>query len=116
VIIPDGEIIGFDPVRDRERFTVTDKGIIVIPEDFNFQCILLTMSSGHLFWPIDGTLRISPICVTPTKTSLSQGFNTHPSVNSTLAGRLLMVFSDLFRIYTPGCSTFGPRLLKVRTV
>jgi glucose-1-phosphate adenylyltransferase len=37
VIIPDGEIIGFDPVRDRERFTVTDKGIIVIPEDFNFQ-------------------------------------------------------------------------------
>ncbi len=37
VIISDGEIIGFDPVRDRERFTVTDKGIIVIPEDFNFQ-------------------------------------------------------------------------------
>jgi ADP-glucose pyrophosphorylase len=37
VIIPDGEIIGFDSVGDRERFTVTDKGIIVIPEDFNFQ-------------------------------------------------------------------------------
>ena len=37
VIIPDGEIIGFDPVRDRERFTVTDKGIIVITEDSNFE-------------------------------------------------------------------------------
>ena len=36
VTIPDGETIGFDLDKDRERFTVTDKGIVVIPEHFSF--------------------------------------------------------------------------------
>jgi glucose-1-phosphate adenylyltransferase len=36
VTIPDGEIIGFDLDKDRERFTVTDKGIVVIPEHYSF--------------------------------------------------------------------------------
>jgi len=36
VRIPDGEVIGFDPVRDGERFTVSDNGIVVIPESYSF--------------------------------------------------------------------------------
>ncbi|MFT5505086.1 MAG: glucose-1-phosphate adenylyltransferase [Gammaproteobacteria bacterium] len=36
VVIPDGEVIGFDASRDKERFTVTDNGIVVIPEDYHF--------------------------------------------------------------------------------
>jgi len=36
VTIPDGEVIGFDPIKDRERFKVTDKGIVVIPEHYRF--------------------------------------------------------------------------------
>ena len=36
VAIPDGEVIGFDLTRDRKRFTVTEKGIVVIPEDYRF--------------------------------------------------------------------------------
>ena len=36
VTIPEGEIIGFDLDKDRERFTVTDKGIVVIPEHYSF--------------------------------------------------------------------------------
>jgi glucose-1-phosphate adenylyltransferase len=36
VKIPDGEVIGFDPVRDGERFTVSDNGIVVIPESYSF--------------------------------------------------------------------------------
>ena len=30
--IPEGEMIGFDLDRDRERYTVTDSGIVVIPK------------------------------------------------------------------------------------
>lgn len=36
VTIPDGVVIGFDPVKDSERFTVTKNGIVVIPQDFCF--------------------------------------------------------------------------------
>lgn len=36
VVVPDGEVIGFDATRDRERFTVTEKGIVVIPENYRF--------------------------------------------------------------------------------
>ena len=36
VAIPDGEVIGFDAKKDSERFTVTDKGIVVIPENYAF--------------------------------------------------------------------------------
>jgi len=32
VNIPGGERIGFDLDRDRQRFTVTDNGVVVIPK------------------------------------------------------------------------------------
>lgn len=37
VIIPDGEIIGEDLEKDRKRFTVTESGIIVIPQGYIFK-------------------------------------------------------------------------------
>ncbi len=37
VKIPDGEIIGFDRQKDSERFTVTESGITVIPEGYQFE-------------------------------------------------------------------------------
>lgn len=36
VIIPAGETIGLDPIRDRERFTVSDQGVVVVPEAYRF--------------------------------------------------------------------------------
>ena len=34
--IPAGERIGFDRARDAERFTVSDSGIVVIPNGYRF--------------------------------------------------------------------------------
>jgi glucose-1-phosphate adenylyltransferase len=36
VFIPAGEWIGFDRARDRERFTVSDCGVVVIPKGYHF--------------------------------------------------------------------------------
>jgi len=37
VSIPDNEKIGYDNDRDRERFTVSDDGIVVVPKNFCFK-------------------------------------------------------------------------------
>jgi glucose-1-phosphate adenylyltransferase len=37
VNIPPGETIGFDPEKDRQRFTCSEKGIIVVPEEYRFE-------------------------------------------------------------------------------
>ncbi len=34
--IPDGYEIGYDPVEDQKKFTVSDSGIVVVPIDYNF--------------------------------------------------------------------------------
>jgi glucose-1-phosphate adenylyltransferase len=36
VTIPPGETIGYDLEKDCQRFTCSDKGIIVVPEDYRF--------------------------------------------------------------------------------
>jgi glucose-1-phosphate adenylyltransferase len=36
VRIPEGESVGYDVEKDRERFTVTSEGIVVIPKSFEF--------------------------------------------------------------------------------
>lgn len=36
VTIPDGEAIGYDLVKDRQRFTVTEDDIVVIPQGYKF--------------------------------------------------------------------------------
>jgi glucose-1-phosphate adenylyltransferase len=36
VVIPPVERIGFDPVRDAERFTVSENGIVVVPGGYRF--------------------------------------------------------------------------------
>ncbi len=36
VTVPDGEMIGYDLEKDRQRFTVSEKGIVVIPRGYRF--------------------------------------------------------------------------------
>jgi len=36
VVIPDGESVGVDPDKDRQRFTISEKGIVVIPKNYRF--------------------------------------------------------------------------------
>jgi glucose-1-phosphate adenylyltransferase len=36
VVVPAGEVIGVDLAADRQRFQVSDKGIVVIPKRYNF--------------------------------------------------------------------------------
>jgi glucose-1-phosphate adenylyltransferase len=36
VQIPAGETIGLDPVKDAERFTVSERGVIVVPQGYRF--------------------------------------------------------------------------------
>jgi len=36
VIIPDNESVGYNLNEDRKRFTVTDSGIVVIPQGYIF--------------------------------------------------------------------------------
>jgi glucose-1-phosphate adenylyltransferase len=37
VQIPPGETIGLDPEKDRGRFTFSEKGIVVVPEEYRFE-------------------------------------------------------------------------------
>jgi len=37
VIVPEGTEIGFDPVEDKKKFTVTESGIVVIPKNYVFR-------------------------------------------------------------------------------
>jgi len=37
VVIPPGETIGFDLAKDSERFTISEKGIIVVPKEYRFE-------------------------------------------------------------------------------
>ena len=36
VVVPQGTIIGYDPVEDRKRFVVSETGIVVIPKDYQW--------------------------------------------------------------------------------
>ena len=36
VVIPDGEQIGFDKEKDSTRFTITEKGVVVVPKGYSF--------------------------------------------------------------------------------
>ena len=37
VVIPDGEMIGYDLEKDRQRFTVTKNNIVVVPKNYSFE-------------------------------------------------------------------------------
>jgi glucose-1-phosphate adenylyltransferase len=36
VVVPAGEQIGVDPAADRQRFHISENGIVVIPKRFKF--------------------------------------------------------------------------------
>jgi glucose-1-phosphate adenylyltransferase len=36
VVIPDGEEIGFDALKDKERFIVSESGVVVVSSDYQF--------------------------------------------------------------------------------
>lgn len=36
VQVPDGEIIGYDKKKDRERFTISENGVVVVPKGYRF--------------------------------------------------------------------------------
>ncbi len=36
VVVPPNQRIGYDVLRDRERFTITDQGVVVIPKGYRF--------------------------------------------------------------------------------
>ena len=37
VIVPDGEEIGVNLEKDRQRFTVSEKGVVVVPKGYRFE-------------------------------------------------------------------------------
>ncbi|MCM8815446.1 MAG: glucose-1-phosphate adenylyltransferase, partial [Candidatus Omnitrophica bacterium] len=36
VVVPQGMIIGYDPVEDRKRFVVSEAGVVVVPKDYQW--------------------------------------------------------------------------------
>jgi glucose-1-phosphate adenylyltransferase len=48
VVIPAGERIGFDRMRDAERFTVSERGIVVVAKEYRFAAGASTCRSNPL--------------------------------------------------------------------
>jgi glucose-1-phosphate adenylyltransferase len=36
VEVPNGETVGLDAGKDRERFSISDNGIVVVPKNYKF--------------------------------------------------------------------------------